>query len=227
MKSLKPFRSLASRHLRPEELGTIYRLLRNAFGHQHWWPGESPFEVMIGAILTQNTAWANVEKAIRNLKDAHQLTPQALRVMTKPKLARLIRPAGYFNIKADRIKHFISFLFSEYRGSLKRMFSEKGESLRQKLLALKGIGPETADSILLYAAQKPFFVIDAYTRRIFGRHGLYDPSKTYEDWRILFEKFLPRTVGLFNDFHAQIVYLGKNFCKTKPQCASCPLQRFL
>lgn len=201
--------------------------MRETFGHQHWWPGETTFEVMIGAILTQNTAWSNVEKAILNLKRANQLNVRALSRISRRRLARLIRPAGYFNVKADRLKHFIGFLMREYRGNLKRMSREKGPILRQKLLEVKGIGEETADSILLYAFNKPFFVIDAYTKRIFARHGFYDLHGPYHDWQKLFEKALPKKVPLYNDFHAQIVAIGKNYCRTKPQCDTCPLNKFL
>lgn len=195
---------------------------------------------MIGAILTQNTAWSNVEKAIANLKRAGKLSPAGLRRLSQKKLAALIRPSGYFNIKAGRLKHFIRFLFDEYGGDVKRMSGEEGARLREKLLRVKGIGPETADSILLYAAQKPFFVIDAYTKRIFSRHRLESikdsgKGKFYEDWRALFTATLSAAVthptkrlDLFNDFHAQIVMLGKNFCKAKrPLCEVCPLSRFL
>ena len=207
-----------SRRLKPAELFGVYRTLRKARGHQHWWPGRTPFEVIVGAILTQNTAWTNVEKAIRNLKHAYRLTPRALWEISRAELARLIRPAGYFNIKADRLKNFVRFLFATYGGKLDRMFREDGGRLREKLLAVKGIGPETADSILLYAAGKPFFVIDAYTRRIFSRHRLIAPqvlsrpgllAMDYQAWQDLFAEALPREVPLYNDFHAQIVALGK------------------
>lgn len=227
MKSSKAFIYPKSRALKPSELESVYQTLRRAFGHQHWWPGDSPFEMMVGAILTQNTAWSNVEKAIRNLKEAKKLTPRALRDISKRTLAQLIRPAGYFNIKADRLKHFTHFLLKNYGGNLERMFQEKGEDLRLKLLAVKGIGPETADSMLLYAANKPVFVIDAYTKRIFARHRLDRHDASYEKWQRLFTRELPKKLSLFNDFHAQIVALGKNFCRSKPLCDACPLNKYL
>lgn len=227
MKSSKHFILPPSRVLKRSELFKVYQTLRKYFGHQHWWPGDTPFEVIVGAILTQNTAWTNVEKAIRNLKEAKALTPRSMNQISEKKLAKLIQPAGYFNVKADRLKHFLRFLFKEYRGNLKQLFSEEGPLLRQKLLDVKGIGPETADSILLYAGKKISFVIDAYTRRIFARHRLFEHDKDYHAWQKLFEESLPRKVSLYNDFHAQIVVIGKNYCKTKPKCSECPLKSYL
>jgi endonuclease-3 related protein len=176
----------------------------------------------VGAILTQNTNWTNVEKAITNLKKNGKLIPEVFRRISERALAKLIRPAGYFNVKANRLKHFIRFLYSDYRGSVRRLAAEKGDKLRQKLLAVKGIGPETADSILLYAAQKPYFVIDAYTKRIFSRHRLFRYEHSYEAWRRLFQDALPQKISLYNDFHAQIVAVGKHFCRTKPDSAAIP-----
>ncbi len=232
MKSLKPSPSVKSRALAPHKLLEVYRVLRKAQGHQHWWPGETPFEVMVGAILTQNTAWTNVEKAIRNLKSAKKLSPKALREISLGDLARLIRPAGYFNIKARRLKNFIEFIFKEYGGDLKRMLVENGELLREKLLSVNGIGPETADSILLYAARKPFFVMDAYTKRIFSRHRLRNRSwiakAQYGDWQSFFTQSLPRSLPLFNDYHAQIVNVAKQYCHSfHPLCNECPLKIYL
>ncbi|MBI3314158.1 MAG: endonuclease III domain-containing protein [Candidatus Omnitrophica bacterium] len=227
MKSSKPSVSLARKPVKAAQLKTIYQWLKKVLGHQKWWPAETPFEMMVGAILTQNTAWANVEKAIRNLKDAKVLTVPAMAKISKRRLARLIRPAGYFNIKADRLKHFVRFLIKEFRGDLNAMFLRDGKSLRNQLLGVKGIGPETADSILLYGARKSFFVIDAYTKRIFSRHGLYDADRDYEAWRALFERSLPRKRDLYNDFHAQIVAVGKEFCRSKPRCEACPLKSYL
>lgn len=240
MKHSRPFIFPESRILKPRELGGVYRTLLKAFGPQHWWPGETPFEVIVGAILTQNTAWSNVEKAIKNLKRAEKLSPRALRSLSKKQLAGLIRPAGYFNIKADRLKHFIQFLFEEYSGDVRKMSREKSGPLREKLLRVKGIGPETADSILLYACQKPIFVIDAYTKRIFSRHRLVDSSplqglkQGYDDWQEVFTRALwfetkpgRQKVALYNEYHAQIVYLGKHFCNTKPRCETCPLRPYL
>ena len=233
MKSSKPS-SFRSRRLKPEELLKVYQTLHGAFGHQHWWPGETPFEVIVGAILTQNTAWTNVEKAIANLKKTGSLDPRKMNQMSEKKLAELIRPSGYFNIKARRLKSFLHFFFSGYGGSISRLAQEDGEALREKLLKVKGIGPETADSILLYALNKSYFVIDAYTKRIFSRHRLWN-GIDYENGRRIFTEALRSRIPdesklavIFNDFHAQIVALGKNFCKSKdPQCKSCPLEVFL
>lgn len=213
--------------LKASDLPRIYRDLHGAFGHQDWWPGETPFEIMVGAILTQNTAWTNVELAIANLKKAGVLSPRKMRRLLRRRLARLIRPAGYFNVKARRLHAFVDFLFTEYGGNLRRMFREEPQRLREKLLAVNGIGPETADSILLYAGEMPSFVIDAYTKRIFGRHGLQTQEADYATWKALFEKALPKDVALYNDFHAQIVHLGKHHCKTRPVCRGCPLEKYL
>jgi endonuclease III related protein len=200
--------------------------LRKAFGHQKWWPGDTPFEIMIGAILTQNTAWTNVEKAILNLKKARKLSFEALRRIPGKKLSQLIRPSGYFNIKADRLKSFMDFLDRECRGDLSKLKRKTMPVLRKKLLAVKGVGPETADSILLYALDKRSFVIDAYTKRIFSRHGLAKDYDAYERWREIFMRALPENLDLYNDFHAQIVRTGKNHCRKVPRCEKCPLQRF-
>jgi len=202
----------------------IYQKLYTAFGPQHWWPGETPFEVMVGAILTQNTNWQNVEIAIKNLKKAGALTPDKLYKINHKKLAALIRPAGYFNIKAKRLKNFLEFLHGAYNNNIKRMASCDVKLLRGQLLSVNGIGPETADSILLYALNKPVFVVDAYTRRIFLRHKLIKKDFTYDQVREFFMDSLPREKKLFNEFHALIVKLGKDFClKRKPRCEICPL----
>lgn len=248
MKPSKKFYQPKSKPLNPKDLHRVYKDLRKHFGHQNWWPGETPLEVMVGAILTQNTAWTNVEKAILNLKKAGALNLKSLRSIPDKKLAELIMPSGFFNVKAKRLKEFVAFIFSEYQGSLSRMFKESGNVLREKLLAVKGIGRETADSILLYAAGKRFFVIDAYTKRIFSRHRIglpsairkrhrsshlpgsseYLQSMDYELWRELFESHLPASIPLYNDFHAQIVATAKVFCKaSKVLCNSCPLQSYL
>lgn len=203
----------------------IYKLLYNQFGKQRWWPGETPFEVIVGAILTQNTAWGNVEKAIGNLKRGGHLSPKALYILPSPKLAKLIRPSGYFNIKAKRLKEFMKFLLKEYNGSLDKMFSTELSELRQRLLEVKGIGPETADSILLYAGNYPIFVIDAYTKRILSRHKLITDGIDYHSLQRLFMESLPQDVDLFNEYHALIVRVGKEFCNTKPHCGECPLNR--
>lgn len=239
MKSSKLFPFHKSRPLEPDRLQEVYRTLYKTFGHQKWWPGQTPFEIIVGAILTQNTAWANVEKAIRNLKKAGSLTPRALHEISHRALAQRIKPSGYFNIKAARLKSFMEFLFSEYAGDLNKMFREEGAVLREKLLSVKGIGPETADSILLYAGDKLYFVIDAYTKRIFSRHRLQvapDVRKLnrrlsamdYQDWQQIFTASLPSDIGLYNDYHAQIVILGKTYCrKAHPNCSACPLQKYL
>jgi endonuclease-3 related protein len=199
-----------------------------ALGPQHWWPGRTPFEVIVGAILTQNTAWANVERAIARLRREKLLTPAALERVPHARLARLIRSSGYFRQKAKKLKAFVRFLRREYGGSLRRMFAAPAEELRAKLLAVHGIGPETADSILLYAARHPVFVVDAYTKRILVRHGLLGEKPGYEETRALFENSLPRDTQLFNEFHALLVMTGKNWCRNRaPRCEECPLGRFL
>jgi len=207
-----------------EQLTEIYELLFERFGPQHWWPGETQFEIITGAILTQNTSWANVEKAIANLKSANRLGPEALHSLDHPELAELIRPAGYFNIKAQRLKSFLDWLFENYDGQLTSLEAMNTYHLRTELLAVKGIGPETADSILLYAFGRPVFVVDAYTARIAVRHHLIEPDAGYEQLQDLFGSNLAQDVGLFNEYHALIVRLGKDFCKPKPKCPACPLQ---
>jgi endonuclease-3 related protein len=173
-----------------EEVRLYYRALFRAWGPQHWWPAETPFEVILGAYLTQNTAWTNVERALANLRSAHALSLDAIRKMRIPTLERLLRPAGYFRQKARRIKVFIAFLDREYDGSLDQLFSQTTAKLREQLLALNGVGPETADSILLYAGNHPVFVVDAYTRRILARHHIAPVSADYEELRDLFERAL-------------------------------------
>jgi len=206
------------------ELMRVYRRLYRHYGDLHWWPGETPLEISVGAILTQNTAWTNVEKAIRALKEARALSATVLDRLTHSRLAPLIRPAGYFNIKAVRLKNFISFLHGSYQGSLKKMFRRRTDPLRSELLSVNGIGPETADSILLYAGNKPSFVIDAYTRRIFSRHRILGYEESYETFQGLFMKGLPRSVPLYNQYHAMLVNVGKDFCRARPHCDGCPLR---
>ena len=208
-----------------ETLTEIYELLYEAFGPQHWWPGETPFEVMTGAILTQNTSWTNVEKAIANLKSAGCLSPEALHRIELSKLAELIRPAGYYNIKAKRLKNFLDWLFDSYDGSLANLESVATGRLREELLTVTGIGRETADSILLYALGRPVFVVDAYTARIAVRHGLIEPDADYEQLRELFESNLPQDTKLFNEYHALLVRAGKDFCRPKARCPGCPLEK--
>lgn len=202
----------------------IYQKMFEALGPRQWWPGETPFEVVIGAILTQNTNWSNVEKAIKNLKIAGKLSPEGIYGLSITELAELIKPSGFFNVKAKRVKAFISWLFSRYEGSLSKMFAQDLQSLRSELLSVKGIGPETADSILLYAGNMPTFVVDAYTHRIFSRHELIPEESTYDEMKSFFEENLPEDVQLFNEYHALLVNIGKTFCKTKKVCELCPLK---
>jgi endonuclease-3 related protein len=202
----------------------IYQLLLNAFGPQHWWPCDSRFEIIIGAILTQNTSWANVEKAINNLKAAGCLTPEKLQKLELSQLAELIRPSGYYRIKAKRLKSFLDWLFENYEGDLTNLESINTEQLREELLSIKGIGRETADSILLYAFNRPVFVVDAYTARIAMRHRLIEPEADYEQLRDFFESNLPQDVQLFNEFHALLVRTGKEFCRPIARCPGCPLE---
>ncbi len=204
----------------------VYKKLYTYFGPQHWWPADSSFEVIIGAILTQNTAWTNVEKAISNLKKKRLLNPQRLYNVDSKTLAGLIRPCGYFNVKAARIKSFLETLFADFKGDLSLMFSLRAKTLRKTLLKIKGIGPETADSILLYAAKKPIFVVDAYTRRFLLRHKLIKKQSDYQQVQSLFEENLPRRLNLFNEYHALIVRLAKEFCRKSPLCNICPLKKW-
>jgi len=202
----------------------IYNSLYNYFGPLNWWPGDTPFEIMVGAILTQNTSWSNVEKAINNLKKENLLEPRELFRVNQEKLAQLIKPSGYYNIKAKRLKNFVNIFINDFEGSAEKMFSGDGRELRKKLLKINGIGPETADSILLYAGEKPFFVVDAYTKRIFSRHKLISKDSTYYQIQEFFIKNLDQDVKLFNEFHAQIVMLGKTICTSKnPDCSECPI----
>lgn len=208
-----------------KELQWMYQRLYKHFGPQAWWPGDTPFEVMIGAMLTQNTNWQNVEKVINNLKQNKVLSPRKLFNLPLKKLTALIRPSGYFNIKAKRLKEFLKFIFKGWQGDLKKMSRAPTELLRQQLLSVNGIGPETADSILLYALNKPVFVVDAYTKRIFSRHKLVREDSTYDEVQDLFMQNLKKDVKLFNEYHALLVRLGKVYClKNKPRCEICPLK---
>lgn len=206
------------------DLSAIYRLLKDRFGPQRWWPAETPFEVIVGAVLTQNTAWTNVELAIANLREADGLVPERLSELSIAELEKLIRPAGFFRQKAARLQHISSVLIGHFGGSVDLFCAGSLEEARARLLALPGIGPETADSILLYAAHRPSFVIDAYTRRIFTRLGLLDGSAGYDVIRARFMNELPNEVPLFNEYHALIVTLAKRHCrKRRPECSTCPL----
>ena len=208
-------------------LDEYYNSLFTSLGPQHWWPGETPFEIIVGAILTQSTAWTNVELAIRNLRAAGLLSPTAIERVSSKRLEVLIRSSGYFRQKARKLKAFCQFLRREYRGSLRRMFQTPTIELRQKLLSVFGVGPETADSILLYAGQHPVFVVDAYTRRLLLRHGWIDETANYESVRWMFERHSPGNSPWFNEFHALIVNVGKRFClRQEPLCSQCPLGRY-
>lgn len=208
-------------------LNEYYDALIAHFGPQHWWPGNTPFEVIVGAILTQNTSWSNVEKAISNLRAAKLLSPAAIDRVPLKRLEQLIRPSGYFRQKARKLKAFSEFLRVEYRGSLKRMFATPTAVAREKLLGVFGIGPETADSILLYGGGHAVFVVDAYTKRMLARHGWAEETAPYEDVRATFERQFPRDARRFNEFHALIVNAGKQFClRREPLCHACPLGRF-
>jgi endonuclease-3 related protein len=203
----------------------IYRRLDAAYGDQEWWPGETPLEVAVGAILTQNTAWANVEKAIANLKSADLLEPSALARLTPSEIAPLIKPAGYYNVKAKRLRAFLDFLWEEYEGDVAAMAREHLPSVRPKLLAVRGVGPETADSILLYACDLPTFVVDAYTYRILHRHGLAEEAATYDELKELFEGNVEADVALYKQYHALLVRVGRERCRRgEPRCAGCPLE---
>jgi len=209
-------------------LDEYYNSLFTAFGPQHWWPGKNQFEVIVGAILTQNTSWKNVEPAISNLRSAGLLSPTAIEKAPLRRLERMVQSSGYFRQKARKLKAFCKFLRTEYGGSLKRMFETPTIVLREKLLGVFGIGPETADSILLYAGEHPVFVVDAYTRRMLSRHGWIHDKAKYDDVRWMFEREFPGDVRRLNEFHALIVNTGKNFCRThNPLCGECPLGRYL
>ncbi len=206
-------------------LTRVYSTLYRHFGPQYWWPADSVFEIIIGAILTQNTNWQNVEMAISNLRKAKLLHAKKLYLLKTKKLAQLIRPSGYYNIKAKRLKCFLKFLFNNYNGSLSKMLNKDLLSLREELLSIKGIGEETADSIILYAAKLPIFVVDAYTKRFCQRHRLTDINASYAETQKVFMDNLKEDARLFNEFHALLVRLGKEFClKTKPKCKECPLK---
>jgi endonuclease-3 related protein len=204
---------------RPLTLDSLFQRLFEHYGPQHWWPAESPFEVMVGAVLTQNTAWINVERAIDNLRRADLLNPAAIARLAPDRLALYLRPSGYFNVKAKRLQALCHWLLAEQAPE-----SLETETLRRCLLSIHGIGPETADDILLYAYQRPVFVIDAYTRRLFSRLGLLDGALSYEALRAVFEQSLPSDVALFNEYHALIDHHAKQVCRPKPICKVCFLK---
>ena len=234
-------RESSSAAKRRRALRRAYELMRARFGHLHWWPGETPFEVCVGAILTQNTAWTNVERAIANLRAARALEPKKLFALPESKLAALIRPAGYFNVKARRLRSFVRVLVEDFESHLQRLFGGETPVVRERLLAIHGIGPETADSMLLYAGGHHSFVIDAYTKRIFQRHNWNSKSRVqsskssggYEELKLLCESALNQKAGAarrdyWQDYHAQLVMVGKHFCRTRaPLCEQCPLKPLL
>ena len=201
----------------------IFDRLFAAFGPQHWWPAHTPTEVAVGAILTQNTAWGNVEHAIRNLKQARALSWRKLHALTEAELAELIRPAGTYRVKAARLKALVDAVCTQYGGSLARLLTGELDQVRARLLALHGIGPETADAILLYAGGHPSFVVDAYTKRILRRHFLIDGKAGYEEVRRRFHEALEPDPVLFNEYHALLVELGKRHCRARARCMGCPL----
>ena len=207
-----------------QRIREFYSVLYEAYGSQGWWPGEDTLEIILGAILTQNTSWKNAKKAIDNLKREGLISVEGLRLISLDELAQLIRPSGYYNQKAVKVKNFIGFLVEEYGGDLGKMLSEDTKRFRSKLLRIRGIGPETADSILLYAAKRPVFVVDTYTYRILLRHNLIGEETTYEEIQNLFMDSLPQDTGLFNEYHALLVKLGKERCRKKPICKGCPLE---
>jgi endonuclease-3 related protein len=212
----------------PFNARAYYDALFAVHGPQHWWPGRTRFEIIVGAILVQNTSWTNVATAIEHLRHAKLLTPRAIEKISTPRLQRLIRSSGYFRQKTKKLKAFVHFLRREYQGSLSKMSRAPTQTLRDQLLAIHGIGPETADSILLYAAKHPVFIVDAYTRRILERHGHPHARLGYEDVRQLFERNLAPDVALYNEFHALIVHTGKHFCRPRdPRCGECPLKPLL
>jgi endonuclease III related protein len=209
-----------------KELLEIYGCLLRHYGPQNWWPGDTAFEMMVGAILTQNTNWGNVEKAIANLKAAGALDPHAINEMPEKRLAELIRPSGYFNIKSRRLKSYINYFVKYYGGDADKMRDAEFNRLREEVLAVNGIGPETADSILLYALGLPTFVVDAYTKRIFSRHGFFPELADYHEVRRFFMDRLPADTKLYNEYHALIVRLAKDKClKRGGRCAICALSQ--
>jgi endonuclease III related protein len=209
-------------------LREVYEKLLAEFGPQRWWPGETPFEVIVGAVLVQNTAWRNVERAIENLRDAGLMEPRKLYAVTEQETAELIRPAGYYQVKARRLRNLLKLIVERYEGSLEAMFHVHLATLREELLGVNGIGPETADAILLYAGGLPTFVVDTYTHRVLARHGWIGYEAGYDEIKDHFESSLPADAALYNEYHALLVRVGKEYCrKTEPKCAACPLCELL
>ena len=207
-----------------QALQNVYQCLIGYYGPQHWWPAQETFEVMVGALLTQSAAWLNVEKAIANLRAAKALSPKALRKLSLPEIAELIRPCGYYNAKALKLEALANWLGKYYNDDLDRLFANSADQLREQLLSIHGIGEETADSIILYAANKPIFVIDAYTRRIISRLGLAPEGNSYTAYQCLFMNNLDSNVELFNEYHALLVRLAKDACRSRPFCQQCCLK---
>jgi endonuclease-3 related protein len=211
----------------PGTLQNAFDVLYSALGPQDWWPGESPFEVMVGAILVQNTSWRNVARAIAVIKEEGLLAPLPLYALPEEDLAELLRPVGYYRIKARRLRNLLRLIVEDFGGSVERLLSLQTHALRETLLAVSGVGPETADSIVLYAAAKPSFVVDAYTHRIFARHGWIDYSAGYYEIKDYCESQLPQDVQLYNELHALLVHVGHHWCKRIPRCEECPLRELL
>ena len=207
----------------PDRLLAVYDILLSTYGPQHWWPGDSAFEIMVGAVLTQATAWTNVEKAISNLRSADALTPDAIRALRQAELAKLIYPSGYYNAKARKLRALAQYVGDRFSDNLDAMAREDMASLRSELLDVHGIGEETADDILLYAAGQPSFVVDAYTKRLFRRLGLAPEKGSYGQYRAVFMAHLPRDAELFGEYHALIVRHGREVCTKTPACGGCPL----
>jgi len=210
-----------------DTIAGLYEALLAAFGYRDWWPGETPFEVMVGAVLTQRTNWKNVEKAIAALAAEGALDAHSLAQMDLERLQTLIRPAGYYRQKSARVQRLARWLVERTGGDLKPLDGVPTDLLRAELLALRGIGPETADSILLYALERPVFVVDTYTKRVVVRHGLLEPEAGYNDLQESFQSWLPDRVDLYKDYHAQLVELGKRYCRTRPRCEGCPARALL
>lgn len=208
-----------------QRLLNIFRTLLSSFGKRNWWPGETELEIIVGAILTQNTSWKNVEKAINNMKAQGVLDVDTLHAITKDQLGEIIKPSGFYNLKSSRLKLFINVLHENFNKSIDNLKYYDTNDLRNLLLGINGIGPETADSILLYALNRPVFVVDAYTKRFLKNHRLYDGNGEYDDVQQFFMTNLPHDTNLFNEFHALIVCLCQNYCKKMPECIICPLNK--
>jgi endonuclease-3 related protein len=205
------------------EVNKIYKLLYNYYGTQNWWPADSEFEVIVGAVLTQNTSWRNVEKVITNLKKKKLLHAKRLEQLSVSELGKLIRSSGFYRVKSRRLKAMVDFLIHRYSGRIDNLKKQALSVLRLELLNIYGIGEETADSILLYALDKPVFVVDAYTKRIFSRHGYFNPDEPYTTIQEFFSRNLPKSVKIYNEYHALLVRLAKDYCQKKPLCSTCPI----